>query len=269
MTTYGLSLGLVLLGAVFFDRFDSSKTWPHAKKESASDSLEPAVLSLSKGAAVISSESQPKVQLSPLPASGSRFRFGTLYLAELRMLLKGQPWWWYLGALGLIGASLLAPFESLRTYILPFSLIWPTLLWSGLGCRENQHFTRQMVFAAPRPLRDQLPAAWLAGLTVAALMGAGSAARFIMAGELSSLSALLAGLLFIPSLALALGVWTGSSKAFEVIYVLFWYLGLLNKVLELDYIGIHSTDYQVVYLFLSAALVLLAFIGRNRQLQIT
>ena len=91
--------------------------------------------------------------------------------------------------------------------------------------------------------------------------------RFALAGEMLNLLSLLAGLLFIPSLALALGVWTGSSKAFEVLYALFWYLGPLNKVLELDYVGIHTNDYWTIYLLLSIILVLLALIGRARQIQ--
>ena len=91
--------------------------------------------------------------------------------------------------------------------------------------------------------------------------------RFALAGEMLNLLSLLAGLLFIPSLALALGVWTGSSKAFEVLYALFWYLGPLNKVLELDYVGAHTQDYLAIYLLLSIILVLLALIGRARQIQ--
>jgi hypothetical protein len=267
MSTVVLSIGLVLLGALFFDRFDPSRGRPHAKSKSASDSLEPAVLSLSKDVSIIEAESAPEIQLSALPAVRSRFRFEALYLAELRMLLKGQPWWWYLAALGLIIATFVSPLDSLRSGLLPAALIWPTLVWSGLGCRENRHFTRQMVFSAPRPVWNQLPAAWLAGFTVAALMGVGAAMRFALAGEMLNLLSLLAGLLFIPSLALALGVWTGSSKAFEVLYALFWYLGPLNKVLELDYVGVHTNDYWAIYLLLSIILVLLALIGRARQIQ--
>lgn len=259
MTTVVLSIGLVLLGALFFDRFDPSRGRPRFKLESGLDSPEPV--------SIIEAESVPEIQLSALPAVRSRFRFGTLYLAELRMLLKRQPWWWYLAALGLIVATFVATFDSLRGGLLPAALIWPTLVWSGLGCRESRYFTRQMVFSAPRPVWNQLPAAWLAGFTVAALMGVGAAVRFALAGEMSSLLSLITGLLFIPSLALTLGVWTGNSKAFEVLYALFWYLGPLNKVLELDYVGVHTTNYWTVYLFLSVILVLLALIGRGRQIQ--
>jgi hypothetical protein len=74
-------------------------------------------------------------------------------------------------------------------------------------------------------------------------------------------------MLFIPSLALMLGVWTGSSKAFEVAYVLLWYLGLLNKVSELDYLGMHTTDNWQVYFLLSIIFFIAAIAGRQRQLK--
>lgn len=188
-------------------------------------------------------------------------------LAELRLLLKGLPWWWYLAALGLMAACGVLPLESLRQNVLPAALIWPLLVWSGLGCRETRQDTRQIIFSAPHPLRNQIPLAWLAGFGVALLMGGTALVRFGLAGEAASLLALLAGLLFIPSLALALGVATGSSKAFEVVYVVFWYLGLLNKVFELDFVGLHTANHWPAYLALSLVLFGLALLGRQRQLK--
>ena len=67
-------------------------------------------------------------------------------------------------------------------------------------------------------------------------------------------------------LALALGVWTSSSKAFEVIYVVFWYLGVLNDVSELDYLGLHTSGRWPGYLALSFLLFAAALVGRRRQL---
>jgi len=258
LSTWILAVGVTLLGAVFFDRFDSAPS----RRRSNPGSMPTATEDVPAG------EAQPstRVRLTPLPASSVRFRFAQLFLAEIRMLLKGLAWWWYLVALGLVVASFAVPLESLRQSVLPAALVWPLLLWSGLGCREERFHTRQLVFSAPNPIRNQLPIAWLAGFALALLMGAGAAFRFILAGEAFSLFALLSGLLFIPSLALMLGVWTGSSKAFEVIYLLFVYLGLLNKVLQLDYLGLHTTAYWPMYLLVSAILMILAVIGRKRQM---
>jgi ABC-type transport system involved in multi-copper enzyme maturation permease subunit len=263
LATFALSIGLTLLGSLFFDRFDTSRARLHSQK-AAPDVNEP---SLSGELTATTAESNPTVRLTPLTESHPRFRFGALFLAELRLLLKGLPWWWYLVAVGLIVASSFVPFESLRQTILPAALIWPLLVWSGLGCRETRSDTRQMVFSVPRPLWNQIPVAWLAGFMVTVLMGGGTLVRFGLAGEITSQLSLAAGLLFIPSLALALGVWTASSKAFEVVYIVFWYLGLLNKVLELDYLGLHTPQNWPAYLLLSLALFFLALLGRQRQLK--
>lgn len=254
------SLGLILLSVFFFDGFDSTQTKLSLRRKPASISPEVAP--------AIEPTPTPKIQLTPLTPSRAHSRFGRIFLAELQLLLKGQPWWWwYFAALGFIAASFLSPLEQLRETVLPFSLLLPTLLWSELGNREARLNTRQMVFSAPHPLWSQLSAAWLAGLTVAALMAAGSAFTFIMDGAISNLTSLLVGVIFIPSLALSLGVWTGGSKAFEVVYVLFWYIGLLNKVPELDYVGLHTPDYWLVYLALTLILLAVAVFGRSQQLK--
>jgi ABC-type transport system involved in multi-copper enzyme maturation permease subunit len=253
------SLGFILLSVFFFDGFGSTQTKLSLRRKPASVSheIDPA----------IESTSTPKIQLTPLTPSRVRSRFGRIFLAELQLLLKGQPWWWYFAVLGFVAASFLSPLEQLRETVLPFSLLLPTLLWSGLGNRETRLNTHQMVFSAPHPLWNQLSAAWLAGLTIAVLIVAGSAVTFIMDGAISNLTSLLVGVIFIPSLALALGVWTGGSKAFEVVYVLFWYIGLLNKVPELDYVGLHTPDYWLVYLALTLVLLATAVFGRNQQLK--
>lgn len=264
MATLIWALGLVLLGALGFDRFDP--TGGRVGLRRAGRPAPPDALPLGQVAGD-AAPARPAPQLTPLPAARPRLRLGARLLAELRLLLQGLAWWWYLGALGLIAASALLPLASVRHSLLPATLIWPVFVWGGLGCREARHNTRQLLFAAPRPLWGQLPAAWLAGLAVTAALCGGVGLRLALAGELASLGALLAGVLFIPSLALALGVWSGGSKAFEVVYVLLWYLGPLNQVRELDFPGIHGSGYGPLYALLSAALVALAIIGRRRQLR--
>jgi hypothetical protein len=254
-----LALMLTLVSALFFDRFSSSGR-PQRKKPSAQATELPTA---EASPAVVTQPSR----LTPLPVTRSGFAFGRLFLAEWRLTVRGQPWWWYLAALGYLALSLLVPLANLRGQVLPLALIWPLLVWSGLGCREARHATGPIVFSAPHPLWKQLPAAWLSGWLVALLLGGGALFRFGLAGDLVSLTALLAGLLFIPSLALALGVWTGASKAFEVVYAVFWYLGVLNDVLELDYAGLHASGNWPIYLALSVLLLAAALLGRQRQIR--
>jgi hypothetical protein len=98
-------------------------------------------------------------------------------------------------------------------------------------------------------------------------MGSGAALRFAFRGDTTALLAFLSAAFFIPSLALALGVWSHSSKPFEILYITLWYLGPLNKVPGLDFIGAHSPGYPGVYIPLSLALIAFAFFGRARQLR--
>jgi hypothetical protein len=253
-----LAVGMTLLGALFFDRFDPSRSRPRRTRSIVSSSV-PETASIPQSA--------PAVQLTPLNLRANRFRFISVLAAELKLLLKGQPWWWYIVAAGAIVAPFIGSLEATRQFMLPYAWVWPVLVWSSIGNREARHNVQQFTFSSASPLWRQLPAQWIAGFLVTLAMGSGAALRFLIGGEWTSLMAFFSASLFIPSLALALGVWGSSSKPFEIIYVTLWYLGPLNKVPGLDFIGANSAGYPGFYIPLSMALIVMAFLGRARQLR--
>jgi hypothetical protein len=192
-------------------------------------------------------------------------------VAELRLALKGYRWWWYAVAGGLLIAQFAAPLDISRGPLLAVAWIWPILVWSALGTREARFGTDQLLFSCARILPRQFPAAWMAGIFVAALTGLGAAVRLALAGQSAGLLAWAAGVLFIPSLALALGVWSGTSKFFEGLYTALWYVGPLNRAPGFDFTG--SADgsqagrFAPMYLGVAAILVTAAFFRRARQLR--
>ncbi len=248
-----------LLGALFFDRFDPSRRKPRQTKSDVS-TLKPEAVTVKQ------TVSQP-VHLTPLTASSNGFAFVRVLISELKLLLKGQRWWWYAGAAGLFIASLANSVEVVRSYILPFVWLWPVLIWSGMGNREITNNTGQMVFSSAAPLMRQLPATWLAGFLVALLTGSGVALKLSSAGDMVGLLAWFSGALFISSFALALGIWSHSHKLFEILYVTMWYLGPMNKIYAMDYLGANSNGNIGFFIPFSIALIIMAFIGRARQLQ--
>lgn len=127
----------------------------------------------------------------------------------------------------------LLPVETVRAFILPTTWLWPVLLWSASGSRGIRYNTHPLVLSSAAPLRRQLPAAWLAGFLVTALTGSAAAIRLFSAGDIQSIVAWFSGTLFFPSLALAPGVWSDSSRLFEVLYVSVWYL-VINGVTAVD-----------------------------------
>lgn len=255
---FALAIALTLLASVFFDRFDPSRQRPKRTKSSASP-LKPEPVSTSQAV------SQP-VHLTPLTASANSFAFFRILTLELKLLLKGQRWWWYAVAIGLFIAALTNTAENTRMFILPLTWLWPVLIWSGMGSRELRHNAQQMIFSSAAPLVRQLPATWLAGVIVALLTGSGVAIKLLGVGDGLGLLAWFSGTLFIPSLALALGVWSESHKVFEILHVTIWYL-ILNGVEAVDYLGAHSNGNIGFFIPLSIGLLVLAFFGRARQLQ--
>jgi hypothetical protein len=267
----GAALGLALLAALFFDRFDAS-AYRTAPTKAAAREPEPAPRTESAAATARPPSSfvaRPTSFRGVRPSSLAPTRFSLLALvrAELRLLLKGQRWWWYAGALGLIAAGVLAPAEAARTAVLPLAWVWPALIWSGLGGREARHATGALVFSAARPLALQLPAVWLAGVSVAVIAGSGVFVTLARLGDPTGLLGWAVGALFIPALALALGVWSGGSKLFEVIFMMWWYMGPLNGLAGMDFMGARTGGLWPAYLALSVALLVTAFAGRWRQMR--
>jgi hypothetical protein len=182
---------------------------------------------------------------------------------------------------GLILLEVLRPIQEARGVWLSLAWLWPLLLWSQLGNREFQHNTYQMVFSTPCPELRQLAAAWMAGFILAISIGGGVIMRLLLAGQWSELFASMIGAAFIPTLSLALGVWSGSSKLFEVLYLVLWALGPMNQILftlelppftqmvYLDYLGVAdealSMGLPMIYLMISVVLFLLAVVARRRE----
>lgn len=262
----GTAVGIALLAALLFDRFDPARGWGglrRRKKKSAPG--EPLETGEERAVPVVPLPTE--VSLTPLPANARRFGFFALLRAEMRLLLKGQRWWWYVVALGLIVAGLVVP-PGNRNVVLPLAWIWPILLWSSLGNREARHATSELVFSAAWPVRRQLPAAWAAGFLLALLTGIGVAVRLALAGSWPALGAWAVGAAFIPTLALAMGTWSGTSRPFEAVYLALWYVGPIQQVPSVDFMGAVpaavSSGVPLAYLAATVALWIAAVAGRRR-----
>ncbi|HEV3076390.1 MAG TPA: hypothetical protein VHB47_18350 [Thermoanaerobaculia bacterium] len=203
-----------------------------------------------------------------LAAGAPRSRALVLVIAELRLLLRGRGFWWYAAAAGLWIGGLAAPAGQARATLLALAWIWPLPLWSEMGAREARYGTRPLVLSAPLPPGLQTAAAWAAGIGLTALAGSGVGLRLALAGDARGCGAWLAGCLFIPALALALGTLAGSPRLFEVVYLLLWYAGPMSGVAELDYTGAtaaaRAAGVAWTYPTLAAVLFTVAWAARAR-----
>ena len=255
----GLAFGIVLAATPIFRRFESPTLSSRRLKKSQ--------LSPNQGVTAVSSINT-HAKITPLTET-LHMSFLPLLRSEILLALRGVNRWWYLGMAGLIVLTLVTPITTARQYLFPLAWIWPVAVWSTMGTRETAHRTEQVIFSAPRSLKYQLPAMWTTGVLVTALAGMGMALRLLIAGETNSLLAWAVGVLFIPTLALAAGVWTGRAILFEALYVALWYVGPMNQVPYLDFMGATSSvtpAISLAFAIVTVALLVLAWVGRRRQM---
>lgn len=260
----GAAVALALITAAFFDRFDPSRS----RRASARPQPTAATGDADGPREEVSAttDAYPTTLLIPPQRAGA----GRMFLAELRLALKGLPWWWHAVAVGLVAGQLLAPPTIGRGPLLAAAWVWPLFVWSAIGTRESQHGTSALIFSSPHVLTRQLPMSFLAGVAVAAIAGAGVAVRLLLATDLTGFAGWIAGVLLISSLALALGVWTGTNKTYEALYTVLWYLGPVNHVPALDFTGASpgsgSPAYLAMHLVIALVLLIGAFTARAAQL---
>ena len=258
----GFAAAATALAAAVFDRFDPARgggraTPPSALPAPATPGAEPAA--------------GRSIAYSALAAPAMRFSFPALWRAECRLLLAGRTGWWLLVAATLLVAQAVAPAPASLHPWLVLAWIWPLLVWSPMGCRQRRDRVDQVLWSAPSPVVRQLAAEWLAGAALAAAAAAVVAARLLLAGDARGLAAIVAGSLLIPALALALGAVTGGSKTFEIVWLVVWYVGPLQRAPFLDVAGTTPAAVgraaPLGVALLACALVGLASVVRRRHLR--
>ena len=261
-----LAAGIALAAAIPFDRFDSTRA-PRRRGRRGPPARETVGDAATVVDAAIAAPASAPAHAADLPIAKRGAGLGGLVLSEMRLLLREAPRAWRIVALGLIVAELLVPRAIARGWILPFAWIWPLLLWSGMGSRERSHGVAPLLASAPHPIGRQLVSTWLAGVALTLATGLGVGVRHALAGDATAVVAWLTGALFVPSLAIALGEWSGSGKLFEVLYTALWYLGPMNHVAFLDYAGVvPGSSAWPGFAAAAAALLGLAALARRHRL---
>lgn len=207
--------------------------------------------------------------------AGSFFR---LIVSEVRLALRGQRWWWYLVAIVLAASPLISLVSSgpsdvavapFRNIVLPLAVVWPIFIWSEMGVRTVKNRMTDLILSS-KYAGKQLLAEWLAGVFVALCIGSGTLVLFVSTGQTDLLLGLLSGILFGPSLAIMTGVWSRSSWLFEIVYLMVWYVGPLNRAVPLDFVGATTASIEagVPLVFVAISFVLFGTAVFRRKMEI-
>ena len=184
--------------------------------------------------------------------------FGRFLTADATLTLRLQP---VLVPTALAGAvlSFSLKTDGVMRVLLPvlFALLAATL--SEVSTRDEAAGVSNVVFAAPR-VRARFALWKLASATVVALVLTGPPAlRLAFSRPAAALSVLL-GTLVAASLAVLLGLATGTPKTFLVLYLAFWYVVLNDggHAPALDFAGWYGLATPGVQAAYFAALILMA-----------
>ena len=256
-----VSFGLVLSGSLVFNRFDTSKIKVRKQRTRrfAGEKRTPVYNNI-----IIS-----RIKYHDLPVAKARFSYFSLIMVEIKLMLRGKSTLWLIISSGLFIASVFTPMNFAYKIALPLLWFFQILNVSQLGTREITHRCHEYIFSTAYPLTRQLPATLAAASVVMLLLAMPVGLRVLLSGNLYSVYAISVGALFIPALAIASGILTGSSKLFEVIFTIMVY-GILNNVPFFDFIGAIEKSGEMgmahYILAITSGLIILAFSGRKRQI---
>ncbi|MFF3275216.1 hypothetical protein ACFYWU_30430 [Streptomyces chrestomyceticus] len=230
-----LAVAVAVLPALWFGRFDPARTWQRrertAQPESAAGAFQPVFIDEVAGQSPPSTRPAAVLRTRPEPGGVT----ARIWAGEIRILLKGVPWWWWLGAAFLVLLGITAPLHGTSRVMLPLAWIWPIIIWSRLGTQRHEYAVETVLGAYPA-VRRRMFAEWGAGLTITAVAGIGPLIRMIIESETTGIASWIGGVLFIPSLALALGTLSRTHRLFQAVYLPLWYT-VANGLPVFDYMG--------------------------------
>lgn len=256
------AFGLVLLASLFFNRFDTSETKVRKHR----------TLWFLKKKVILTDDNllPSQIKYCDLPVAEARFRYISLVKAELRLMFRGKHILWLGLTAGLFVATAFAPLDFSYKVALPLMWFLQILILSKLGSREITHRCNEYIFSAAFPLRRQLPATLSAAAMVMLLLALPVLCRVLLSGNPYGAYAIVVGALFVPSFAMASGILTGGSKLFEVLFTIMVY-GILNGIVFVDFVGAINGSKELgianYFLVITLVLVILAFLGRKRQIR--
>lgn len=260
----GIAALLALSASLPFDRFDPARSSMDGKsflqlllpkRKSRQPIREPGFVLMES------------INLTPITRRMSHSRFLSLLKAEFKLLVKGRPWWWYLIAVFISLLGLIGPADGWAV-TLALAMIWPVIAWSSLGMRETFYETYKLTFSAEHPFARQFLASWLSAVLLAAIAVSGATVRMVAESGAERLALILLAVLFAPSLAMALGTWSNSSRLFEVVYLLWLFIGV-NGAIPLDFMQVLQTEPNqfmlAAYFALTTVLFAAGLAGRWKQ----
>ncbi|WP_313559315.1 hypothetical protein [Ruminiclostridium cellobioparum] len=195
-----------------------------------------------------------------------KFNFIHLIISEIKLTILGYHWFWYISTVALYILTLFAKTSTLHTLWLPLLYLWTIPLWSHIGSREYQDGVYQILNSTPYFRKYQLIASYLAAVILYLTLGSGAILRSVIQYNFFNILFIFLSALIVSALALMIGGITKSSKVFEVLFAVIWYIGPFQKTYPFDFICFSGVTNNIVvilaYLLLTITFLSISYVHR-------
>lgn len=192
--------------------------------------------------------------------------------SNLKIILSSLNLYWYGALIACFIGVLFAKGDALNKFLIPLIWILPIVVWSKLGSIQRD-FNMESYLLTYKNYRNGEPLnSAIAGILFTLLINASIIIKFLAMNNLLGVLYILMAIFFVNAFGIFTGSFFKSSTFFEMIYIILWYVGILNGLPTLDFLGIttKSASYHipVIFLVIGGILMIASIIIRNARTRI-
>ena len=246
---------MVWISSKLFRRFDTGTSSGPARENTGY---------ISENQTPVSTE----MTLSSLPEISAAYNILPLVRAEILMLLRKGPSWFWLVNAGLLISLFFIPLDKAHQLGLPIVWFLQINRWADIATKEKFYGTFSFVYGSSRPLGRLFTSQILAGTITALAFAFPVVLRYLLAGEFAFLPGIFLGAIMLVALSACLGILTGGKRLFEIFFFMLTY-AVIENIPQADYFGgVHrSAGYFAIQLAIIIFLLTTAFLARNYEIR--
>lgn len=182
--------------------------------------------------------SQKRAVLSAIYENKTYSNNLNIIFGELKLMFATCNLWWYTAIIFCSIGVFFSKGEILYKLLIPVIWILPIFIWSKLGTIQINFNMEDYLVTYKNYRKSQLFNSVVAGILFTTLINISVIIKFIVLNYYLETIYILMGIVFVNAFGMFIGNVSKNSTAFEIIYTILWYVGMLNGFTSLDFIGL-------------------------------
>ncbi|OPJ63998.1 hypothetical protein [Clostridium oryzae] len=190
--------------------------------------------------------------------------------SEFKIMLSSANIWWYIAMFLCCICVFFTNGDSFYKVVIPAIWILPIFIWSRLGSIQMDFNMEEYLSTYKNYRSSQLLNSVAAGILFTIFINVTIIIKFVLLRNFEGAAYIFMGAIFVNALGIFIGNFAKSSTAFEITYIILWYVGITNGVSGLNFLGTTqqaaSSHTPIVFLFIGIILTIASIIIKNRRM---